>query len=162
MVEGNDNTTNDSATGNSSPRRRVGLFSARRAGRGRVTPPRTEPTGDAEVDAGTPVADPGPHVALTVRDTGCGIPDDVLPRIFEPFVSTKTGSGGGLGLATVYGIVVRSGGTVTVETAVGEGTCISVLLPRHTAARAAPVAAPVVRTSSAAYARCTIRSIHLP
>lgn len=56
MVEGNDNTTNDSATGNSSPRRRVGLFSARRAGRGRVTPPRTEPTGEAEVPAGGPAA----------------------------------------------------------------------------------------------------------
>ena len=78
---------------------------------------------------------PGPHVLLSVRDSGCGIPPDVLERMFEPFYTTKTNTRGtGLGLSTVYGIVKQSGGFIDVITEVGEGTTFSVYLPRTTTA----------------------------
>jgi two-component system, cell cycle sensor histidine kinase and response regulator CckA len=73
---------------------------------------------------------PGPCVCLTVSDTGQGIPPDVLPRIFEPFFTTKPADlGTGLGLATVYAIVKRHGGAVTVKSDVGRGTDFCVVFP---------------------------------
>lgn len=67
---------------------------------------------------------------LQVIDTGGGIPADVLPRIFDPFFSTKSpGKGTGLGLATIYGIVSQSGGSVFVDSTVGEGSIMTVALP---------------------------------
>ena len=70
------------------------------------------------------------HVALSVEDTGAGIPPEVLDRIFEPFFTTKEfGKGTGLGLATVLGIVEQSGGRVTVDSRVGVGSMFTVLLP---------------------------------
>ena len=69
-------------------------------------------------------AEPG-GVQLEVRDTGGGIPEEVLPHIFEPFFTTKgegEAKGLGLGLAVVYGIVQRNNGTVEVQSAVGQGT----------------------------------------
>lgn len=78
---------------------------------------------------------PGPHVLLSVRDWGIGIPPDVLERMFEPFYTTKINpQGTGLGLSTVYGIVKQSGGFIDVTTEMGSGTTISVYLPRTTAA----------------------------
>jgi signal transduction histidine kinase len=69
-------------------------------------------------------------VRVTVTDTGCGIPAADLHRIFEPFFSTKTGSGGtGLGLSITYGLVQELGGQIQVESEVGRGTEFSILLP---------------------------------
>ncbi|SDT86035.1 His Kinase A (phospho-acceptor) domain-containing protein [Verrucomicrobium sp. GAS474] len=66
---------------------------------------------------------PGPFVVLSVGDSGCGIPNDVIARIFEPLFTTKEpGKGTGLGLSTVIGIVKRLGGFVSVESEVGKGT----------------------------------------
>lgn len=77
-----------------------------------------------------PEARPGPHVCLTVTDTGTGILPEARPHIFEPFYTTKKeGKGTGLGLATVYGIVKQHHGWVTVDTEVGKGTTFRVLLP---------------------------------
>jgi len=76
----------------------------------------------------------GSYVLIEIIDTGHGISDDHLDRIFDPFFSTKgVGEGTGLGLSTVYGIVRQTGGFILVETAVGSGTKFSIYIPRHMA-----------------------------
>jgi CheY-like chemotaxis protein len=73
-------------------------------------------------------------VCLTVKDTGIGMPPEICERIFEPFFTTKEDSkGSGLGLAMVYGIVRRHGGTIDVRSQVGHGTVFEILLPVGTA-----------------------------
>ena len=79
----------------------------------------------------------GDYALIEVIDTGTGIPPDIMDRIFEPFFSTKeVGSGTGLGLATVYGIVKQTGGFVFVDSKPGAGAAFSIYLPRHAAAPA--------------------------
>ena len=72
----------------------------------------------------------GPHARLTVRDTGQGMPPDVVERMYDPFFTTKAaGEGTGIGLSVVHGIVVSHGGTITVESQVGHGTTFMIYLP---------------------------------
>ncbi|MDY0004428.1 MAG: response regulator [Polyangia bacterium] len=85
---------------------------------------------------------PGPHVRLRVRDSGRGLPPEALGRLFEPFFSAGTGGrGGGLGLATVYGIVRQHGGHIEASSELGWGTTVDVFFPRAEGA-APPLTAP--------------------
>jgi C4-dicarboxylate-specific signal transduction histidine kinase len=72
----------------------------------------------------------GNQVAVTIRDSGPGIPADVLPKIFDPFFTTKeVGQGTGLGLAITYGIVAEHGGTITAHNAEDGGAVFEIELP---------------------------------
>ena len=97
----------------------------------------TERPGRIEISAF--VANAGDRVVATVRDTGSGIPPEVLPRIFEPFYTTKeVGQGTGLGLAIVFGIVQEHGGHIGAANHPDGGAVFTIELPATPAsARAA-------------------------
>jgi signal transduction histidine kinase len=95
----------------------------------------------------TATSDPGggvhdvriPSGWLQVTDTGSGIPADVLPRIFDPYFTTKSPEmGTGLGLATIYGIILQSDGLIFVDSTVGIGTTMTVALPRESTGSRTP------------------------
>jgi signal transduction histidine kinase/ActR/RegA family two-component response regulator len=96
---------------------------------------------DALFAAAHPELKPGPHVRLTVCDTGHGMPPEVLERIYEPFFTTKdVGEGTGMGLSVAHGIVASHGGAMTVVSAPGQSTTFAIYLPCN--------AGPVVRHAS--------------
>ncbi len=72
---------------------------------------------------------PGPYCAISVTDNGGGMSEETLLHVFEPYFSTKAEMGTGMGLATVYGIISQHHGCITIDTAPGKGTCITVYLP---------------------------------
>ena len=89
----------------------------------------------------------GEFVRIAVRDTGAGMPEEARARAFEPFYTTKgPGKGTGLGLSTVYGFAVQAGGAATIASAPGDGTIVTLYLPRAAQMPAAvPAAAPIGR-----------------
>ena len=81
----------------------------------------------------------GDLIQIDIADTGCGIPQEYLNKIFAPFFTTKS-RGTGLGLAVVKKIIERHQGTIEVQSVVGEGTVFRIRLPRTQVAVAAPPA----------------------
>ena len=85
---------------------------------------------DPESAARLGIADAGLFARLTLRDEGCGIPQETLPQIFDPFFTTKeVGKGTGLGLSVIHGIVTAHGGGIEVDSTVGQGTTFNVYFP---------------------------------
>ena len=84
----------------------------------------------AQAIVDSPTLKEGDWVIVSVRDTGSGIPAELISRVFEPFFTTKeVGKGTGLGLSQIHGFVTQSGGFVAVESTVGVGTCIGLHFP---------------------------------
>jgi signal transduction histidine kinase len=110
----------------------------------------TDPEWAPETDRGRTItirtAAAGPHVRLAVGDTGPGIPEDKLGKIFEPLFTTKP-NGVGLGLPTVRKLVEQHGGTIDVESKAREGTTFTVWLPRQPAQANLQPPAPMMATA---------------
>jgi CheY-like chemotaxis protein len=112
-------------------------------GGGTLTIDTSNITVDADAVAGGSPAPQGKNVRLRISDTGDGIPAEVLEHVFEPFFTTKQdGSGTGLGLATVYGILVQAGGQIQIYTEPAIGTTFTITLP-VTEQELVPVTTPV-------------------
>ena len=87
---------------------------------------------DQVADLGSDILPVADYTALSIADSGSGIPAAILGKVFEPFFTTKEiGKGTGLGLSTVYGIVKQSGGFIFADSKVGEGTRFTIYLPVH-------------------------------
>ncbi|WP_338514838.1 ATP-binding protein [Pseudomonas poae] len=100
-------------------------------GGGRLTVETSNRHLDSVFTAAYGTLQPGDYVELSVSDTGCGIPDSVIGRVFDPFFTTKPiGQGTGLGLSMIYGFARQSRGHVTIHSEVGNGTTVSLFLPR--------------------------------
>ena len=112
-------------------------------GRGKVTIALENHTVDSAAAALDPELQPGEYVLIAVTDSGEGMPPDVIERAFEPFFTTKPeGKGTGLGLSMAHGFVRQSGGHIRIDSVMGQGTTISIYLPRATAENLAPAALP--------------------
>ncbi len=93
----------------------------------------------------------GDYIVMAVSDTGSGIPSEILDKVLEPFFSTKKmGKGTGLGLSMVYGFVQQSGGNVSIDSSVGQGTRVEIWLP-------ASIEAPIVGSGE-----ITLSSVDVP
>lgn|GEM_PF-308759 len=100
---------------------------------------------------------PGDYVEITVADSGGGIPPDILDRVAEPFFTTKdVGSGSGLGLSMAYGFARQSGGHLAIASTPGDGTTVSLLLPRTSEALVPEPAPGQVPTVAAREARAIL------
>jgi signal transduction histidine kinase len=84
---------------------------------------------------------PRPGVVIEITDSGCGIPPELLPSIFDLFVTTKAlGKGTGLGLMVCQEIIKSHGGTIDIDSQIGQGTCVRIFLPTaEEVSEAAPV-----------------------
>ncbi len=97
---------------------------------GRLTLSARNTVVDGQIAAANPGAKPGPHVLLSVADTGTGNPPEIVDRIFDPFFTTKAaGRGTGLGLSTALGIVRSHGGFLQVRSRLGQGTVFDLYIP---------------------------------
>lgn len=90
-------------------------------------------TGCVQIDNTQPDRlEPGDYVTLSVADNGCGMPAEVITKAFDPFFTTKPiGQGTGLGLSMVYGFIKQTGGHVRIDSTPGQGTVITLFLPRN-------------------------------
>ncbi|QXE90865.1 PAS domain S-box protein [Geomonas subterranea] len=99
---------------------------------------------DEEFHRQHPVAKPGHYILLAFSDDGCGMTEETLRHMYEPFFTTKeSGRGTGLGLATVYGVIKHHGGCIDVRSRPGEGTRFAIYLPAS-----ASTAEPILRPSA--------------
>ncbi len=100
---------------------------------GRLTVRLTETTADRIPSQFAHIIKPGAYARISVIDTGCGMPPEVIKRIFEPYFTTKAQQGGsGLGLSTVHGIIRENDGVIDVQSKQDSGTIVDVYLPRLT------------------------------
>ncbi len=119
-------------------------------GQGKLTIKTQQIVTTAPQQRGADTMPAGDWVCISVADTGCGIPRENISRIFEPFFTTKpVGSGTGLGLSTVYGIIRQTGGYVHVDSVIGQGTTFSIYLPRSAQGVTAKAAAAKIEEKAA-------------
>src|SRR3546814_21019863 len=98
--------------------------------------------------AGRGTLSPGDYIVITVSDTGAGIPEHVIDRVLEPFFTTKdVGKGTGLGLSQIYGFVRQSRGELSIDSVEGEGTTVTLFLPRHAGSPSAQPPVEIGRAS---------------
>jgi len=133
------------------------------AGRGRLTIAAENIVIDALEATRHKDLSPGDYVAISLTDTGNGIPPEILERVFEPFFTTKPiGQGTGLGLSQVYGFLKQTGGGISISSVPGDGTTVRLFLPRAGAMRAEEPARQDASTQQAAASPASAMDTVLP